>query len=85
MMNIDSITHACTRFYSFLGDFLGAIYRDILAIYLVLKVETKINRYIKKDKVLADIFRKLVYKHPNKPCIIFENQIWTFQDVILKK
>lgn len=84
-MNLALIKNACTQFYLSLCDLLGAIYRDILAIYLVLKVETKISRYIKKDIVLADIFRKLVKKHPNKPCIIFNKQIWTFQDVIFKK
>lgn len=80
-MSFDSIKHAIKKFYKFVGDLVAAIYRDIIAIYLVVKVESKISRLISKEKVLADIFQKLVEEDPNKPCIVFNQQTWTFKDV----
>lgn len=80
-MNFESFKNTCSRYYYYIGDILAAIYRDVLAIYLVIKVETKIGLITRNEQVLADLFRKLVKKHPNKPCIIFNNQTWTFQEV----
>ena len=30
---------------------------------------------------MADIFRKILHKHPRKAAFIFEQKTWTFQDV----
>ncbi|XP_063983454.1 long-chain fatty acid transport protein 4 isoform X2 [Diachasmimorpha longicaudata] len=35
----------------------------------------------KKNISVADIFRQHVVKHPNKPCLICEDQEWTFQEI----
>lgn len=59
----------------------SAIYRDIIGIYHVIKVENKLKNFTKQELVLGDLFEKLVEKHPNKACILFEDQIWTFKDI----
>ena len=40
-----------------------------------------IKGHEKKDRSVADVFRQHVARNPNKPCLIFEDQEWTFQQV----
>ena len=82
---MNSVKNACSWLFYQVAEFLVAVYRDILAIYLVVKVETKISRYIKNEQTLSDLFRNLVKKNPNKPCIIYNNKTWTFKDVLILK
>ena len=82
---MNSVKNACNWLFHQVAEFLAAVYRDILAIYLVVKVETKISRYIKNEQTLSDLFRNLVKKNPNKPCIIYNNKTWTFKDVLILK
>ena len=70
------------RFFEIVMNICSAIYRDLIGIYLVVKVENKIKRFTNNKEVLSDLFAKLVKAHPNKPCIIFQDQTWTFHDVI---
>ena len=63
-------------FYSILTlprDFrLGLIaFKAIIPVYL----------YNRNQLSVADVFKKWVQKQPNKPCIISNKEIWTFQDV----
>lgn len=76
-----SVKSALGRFVSIVVNICSALYRDLIGIYYVLTVENKIKRITKKQEVLADLFAKLVRTQPNKPCIIFQDQTWTFQDV----
>jgi hypothetical protein len=58
--------------------------RDVRTLSKLLKVFIKSYFYDKKNLVVSDVFRKWVQKNPNKECIIFNDQTWTFQDVIFK-
>lgn len=40
-----------------------------------------IRGHDKKNRTVADVFRQNVERHPNKVCLIFEDQEWTFQQV----
>jgi len=40
-----------------------------------------IRGHSKKHRSVADIFRQYVNSHPNKVCLIFEEQEWTYQQV----
>ena len=73
-----------TRMFDRFREFLSAIYRDLIGIIILIKVETKMYLMDKKSLLVADLFRKLVRMQPNKPCIIFNDQVWTFQQVIYK-
>lgn len=63
--------------------YLGALLRDIRGLFKLIQIETRIFLNEKRNTLLADVFRKNVRKSPNKPCIIYNNEIWTFQNVIL--
>ncbi len=67
--------------YTFLYNFCSVIYRDLVGIFYVLKIESQIYNFTRKNHVLADLFRKCLNKHPHKPCIVFQDQVWTFQDI----
>jgi hypothetical protein len=68
-----------------LAGFLQAAFRDIRALILLIKIELKMYLNDRKNIVLVDIFRRHVRQKPDKPCIIFNQQTWTFQDVRFKK
>lgn len=78
---LNYIKPSILRLYCFLYNFVSAIYRDIIGIYHVVNVESKIRKIIKREEVLSDFFLKLVRKHPNKPCIKFKEETWTYQDI----
>ena len=40
-----------------------------------------INEVQAKDLTVPMIFARIVEKHPNKTCFIFENKTWTFKQV----
>lgn len=50
-----------------------------LKVLITLKLGVKNN--MKDGSTVAKLFTKTARKYPNKPCILFENQTWTFQDV----
>lgn len=63
-------------------QFVLALIRDLYGIITLIKVESKLKSIEKNGIVMTDMFRKLVRENPNKPCVVFYNQIWTFQDVL---
>ena len=57
------------------------INREIQTFDLMFNMKKKLD-YFKKNKLLtADIFLKHVKNNPNKPCIVYNDQTWTFKDV----
>jgi len=63
----------CNLFY--------CIYRDINAILFFLRSKKKLDEFDQKKLIVSDVFRNLAKKHPNKACILFEDQTWTYQDI----
>ncbi|KAK6194722.1 hypothetical protein SNE40_000300 [Patella caerulea] len=55
--------------------------RDFRGLLFLIKVTVLIRYYIRQKYTLAKIFGKHVQKYPKKPCFIFEDVVWTFQDV----
>ncbi|KAG5896525.1 hypothetical protein JTB14_020498 [Gonioctena quinquepunctata] len=60
---------------------LRTLPRDIRALLKYIKLLIQIRRFSKQNVTLADLFQQNVKKHPNKPCILFEDQVWTFAQV----
>ena len=60
---------------------LAALYRDICGIFLLFKVEGTLKHLEKNNIFLPNLFRKLVREHPNKACLIYNNETWTYQQV----
>jgi solute carrier family 27 fatty acid transporter 1/4 len=70
------------RFLSDVYDFLFAIYRDIIGIVFFARMLRRIKQNQKNDLTVAQSFRHLVHKHPNKTCIIIDhNKTWSFRQV----
>ncbi|KAJ8921036.1 hypothetical protein NQ315_015832, partial [Exocentrus adspersus] len=55
--------------------------RDLRALFKYIRLLIEVKSFQRKDVTLADIFRQNVKRHPNKPCILFEDQAWTFAQV----
>jgi solute carrier family 27 fatty acid transporter 1/4 len=55
--------------------------RDIKGLLIMRRIETKLDDYEKSEQTIPKLFYRLYKKHPNKPCFIFDNTIWTFNDV----
>ncbi|XP_038207616.1 long-chain fatty acid transport protein 4-like isoform X1 [Zerene cesonia] len=55
--------------------------RDISALYCYIKILRLANKFTKTDWSMPDIFHDVVKRHPNKACFLFEDEIWTFQQV----
>ncbi|KAL6431393.1 hypothetical protein ACFW04_007196 [Cataglyphis niger] len=60
---------------------LKTLPRDCKGLIAYITMLWSIRRHEKKDRSVADIFRQWVNRHPNKVCIIFEDQEWTFQQM----
>ncbi|XP_065353304.1 long-chain fatty acid transport protein 4 [Cloeon dipterum] len=55
--------------------------RDATALYLYIRLKLEIRSHAKADRTVADIFSLQVKKTPNKVCLLFEDQKWTFKQV----
>ena len=69
------------KIISFIRSLIEAILRDIMGAIMLFNTERILKKFDRTNIQYADVFRKFVRKNPNKPCIIFEDQTWTFQDV----
>lgn len=61
--------------------FLLLFYFDRSALYRYLKLLSLVRRCQKENIAICDIFHRYVAKHPDKPCIIFEGNEWTFREI----
>jgi flavorubredoxin len=48
------------------------------------KVKRKIEFFEKNPMSVCQVFNQWVRKQPKKECIVFDDTIWTFQDVNFK-
>ena len=55
--------------------------RDFRALITLSKIKRKTKNYDDKKVSVIDVFGKWVKKQPNKDCIVYDDKIWTFQDV----
>jgi solute carrier family 27 (fatty acid transporter), member 1/4 len=67
--------------FYFIHGFLGAFYRDLSGLPFLFHVETSFKEIQNKNLTLADYFNRYLKKNPNKPCILFNDETWTYQDI----
>ncbi|XP_020284862.1 long-chain fatty acid transport protein 4 [Pseudomyrmex gracilis] len=60
---------------------LRTIPRDVKGLIGYVRMLMSIRGHQKKDRSVADVFRQYVNHYPNKICLIFEDQKWTFQQM----
>lgn len=62
--------------------FIFVIYHSICsALYRYIKLLSLVRRCQKKNVAIWDLFHHYVAKHPQKACIIYDGQEWSFRDV----
>lgn len=70
------------NFFRYVFNLLFAIYRDVYGVYLLIKMKQILKKFDTDNTSLGEEFRKLAENHPTKPCILYEDETWTFNDVI---
>ena len=71
-------------YLKFLNGFFYALYRDLIGIKKLIEVKKILKEFEKDKSNTNESFNKLVRKHPNKACIVFNDETWTFKEVIWK-
>lgn len=51
------------------------------ALYRYVKLLTLVKRCQRKNVSVCDVFHQYVAKHPQKTCIIYDGQEWTFREI----
>lgn len=70
------------NFFKYLYYFILTLPRDIKSFGLLRKIKQKTLYYDEKNYSVQDVFGEWARSQPEKACIIFNSQTWTFQDVI---
>ena len=68
-------------FFKFIFYSIITLPRDIRAVTKLVKILIKSLYHDKKCYSVSDVFKKWAIQQPNKECLSFNDQIWTFQDV----
>ncbi|XP_022239313.1 long-chain fatty acid transport protein 4-like isoform X2 [Limulus polyphemus] len=55
--------------------------RDLRALYRYIRCKRFLAKCERNNLTVPSLFQVNVRKHPYKPCFLYENQVWTFQDV----
>lgn len=57
------------------------LFSSFSALSVLLRTKFVIRDHLRSGSTIAKIFTKSANKYPNKACILFEDEIWTFQEV----
>ena len=55
--------------------------RDLIAGINLLKITLLTKHYERSKTTISDVFDKTASKYPTKQCVLFQDQVWTFQDI----
>ena len=66
----------------FTVEFFAAIWRDLVGVKKMLIIRNTLVKFEKEKTNTSERFSLLVKKHPNKPCIVFNDETWSFQQVM---
>jgi solute carrier family 27 fatty acid transporter 1/4 len=62
-------------------EYMVCIYRDFLGALFFKRTSKYLANVVGKKITVGDAFREIVRKTPNKACMLFNDQAWTFQEV----
>lgn len=60
-------------------SFIYFFYFRALLSYIKILWITK--KFARKNLSIPDIFHEVVNRHPDKPCFLFQEEVWTFKEV----
>ncbi|KAL4715142.1 hypothetical protein ACJJTC_012189 [Scirpophaga incertulas] len=55
--------------------------RDLRALLSYIQILWMARKFAKMDWTLPDIFHAVVQRHPDKPCFMYQDEVWTFKEV----
>lgn len=72
---------ALINFFKYIFYIILTLPRDIRAAIMVSRLKRQSKVVDRKNYTVSDYYQRWLKKQPNKPCLVFEDQKWTFQDV----
>ena len=81
MLLLKKLLSFITGFVNVLYSVLITLPRDLLGLYILIRIESKIKYNDVSRGTVGDVFRRNVKKHPHKACLVYEDQVWTFQQL----
>lgn len=55
--------------------------RDLHALSCYIKILWVTKKIARRNLTIPDIFHEVVERHPDKPCFLFQDEVWTFKEV----
>ncbi|KAJ8726236.1 hypothetical protein PYW07_000934 [Mythimna separata] len=55
--------------------------RDLRALLSYVKILWITRKFSSKNLTLPDVFHEVVNRHPDKPCFLFQDEVWSFKEV----
>ncbi|XP_075992101.1 long-chain fatty acid transport protein 4-like [Anticarsia gemmatalis] len=55
--------------------------RDLRALYSYVNILWTTRTYAKRNLSIPDIFHDVVNRHPDRPCFLFQDEVWSFKEV----
>uniref|UniRef100_A0A2A4K8S3 Very long-chain fatty acid transport protein n=1 Tax=Heliothis virescens TaxID=7102 RepID=A0A2A4K8S3_HELVI len=55
--------------------------RDLRALISYIKILWITRKFSSKNLTLPDVFHDVVKRHPDKPCFLFQDEVWSFKEV----
>ena len=53
----------------------------IRAVMALMAIQKDVRRYVAEKTIIPDLFVRTVAKHKDKQAILYEDEVWTFQDI----
>ena len=53
----------------------------IRAVMALMAIQKDVRRYVAEKTIIPDLFVRTAAKHKDKPAILYEDEVWTFQDI----
>ena len=47
----------------------------------LMAIQKDVRRYVAEKTIIPDLFVRTAAKHKDKPAILYEDEVWTFQDI----
>ena len=78
----NQVFYSIFKFFKYVFFSILTLRRDVKGLLLLARTKRKISYMDKNQPSVAQVFSKWVKKQPNKEFIVFNDTIWTFQEVI---
>jgi hypothetical protein len=79
-----NIFYSIFKFFKYVFYSILTLRRDVKALLLLSRTKRKIAYMDKYQPSVPQIFNQWVKKWPDKEFVVFNETIWTFQEVILR-